>query len=145
MNNGKRIENIIEKELNKIKNGYFIKSPTPIRITKDKKIIYAKKALCDFIGIYNQKFILIEIKTITKNFEFRRLKKHQLEQLEIIDKLGGISLIIFYLINEEKICYTNINDFREIIKNSKMKSISKENIILKTINIEINNITNIFN
>lgn len=140
MNNGKKIENLIEKELFKIKDGYFIKSPTPIRITNNKKIIYARKALCDFIGIYNKKFILIELKTVTTRFEFRRLKKHQIEQLEIIDKLGGISIIIFYFISEKEIYFLKINDFKKIVKESKNKSISKENIILKAKNIKIDNL-----
>ena len=128
---GKEFENIIFNNLNKIsqkKLGFFIKSPTPmksIKIGSTYKVIYHQKALCDFVGIINGQFILIEAKEISNTrFEFRRLKYHQIEQLLSIKKHGGTSIIIFYIKLKNMILLVDIDAYLEHFNNSKKKSIN---------------------
>lgn len=117
------------KEINKNEKGFFIKSPTPIKkvITKkQEKIVYYQKALCDFVGIINKKFILLELKDISGNsFELRRLKQHQISQLQKIKKLGGESFILFRIKKEENlIVIVKIFDYLNFIEFNNKKSIN---------------------
>ncbi len=135
---GRNLENEISKKLlkiNKIGRGFFIKSPTPMKMVQSKgKIIpiYANKALCDFIGIYNSKFILIEAKNIsTKRFEFSRLKEHQEKQLASIKRHGGVSIIMFGITAENIVVALEIDDYLVFKSQTERKSINVE--ILKDI------------
>ncbi len=125
--NGKTFEKDIYNQLKILENkkiGFFIKSPTPIK-TINKKIIFYEKALCDFIGILNNKFFIIEAKEISeKRFDFRRLKEHQIKQLKLIEKYGGISIIIFNIKIKNKIVLVRINKFLNEKKKSNKKSIN---------------------
>ncbi|NQX83549.1 MAG: Holliday junction resolvase RecU [Mycoplasmataceae bacterium] len=128
---GRNFENEISKKLlkiNKSGRGFFIKSPTPMKMIKSKgKIIpiYSNKALCDFVGIYNKKFVLIEAKNITgERFIFERLKPHQEKQLSSIKRHGGISLIMFGLPNEKIIIVLKIDDYLVFKSQSEKKSIN---------------------
>ncbi len=115
---GRNLENEISKRLlkiNKSGRGFFIKSPTPMKLVhvEGKSIpVYANKALCDFIGIYNSKFILIEAKNVnTTRFEFSRLKEHQEKQLASIKRHGGVSLIMFGVAKENAIVILEIDEY----------------------------------
>ncbi|BDV03369.1 MAG: hypothetical protein HPPSJP_0900 [Candidatus Hepatoplasma scabrum] len=131
-----KFELSIEKELreiNKKEIGFFIKSPTPIKKVikkKEEKYIYYQKALCDFIGIFNKKFILLELKDISGNsFEIRRLKEHQINQLIKINKLGGKSFILFRLKKENNlIIIVKIFDYLNFTEFNNKKSISIQKI-----------------
>lgn len=121
------------REINRKKIGFFIKSPTPIKkitIKKKEKYIYYQKALCDFIGILNKKFVLLELKDISKNnFELRRLKEHQRNQLIKIRKLGGESFLLFRLKKEnDLIIIIRIFDYLNLIELNDKKSISIQKI-----------------
>ena len=142
---GRNLENEISKKLikiNKSGRGFFIKSPTPMKSIKsgDKFItVYANKALCDFVGIYNSKFILIEAKNIhTKRFEFDRLKDHQEKQLSSIKRHGGVSLIMFGLSNENIIVILEIEEYLVFKSQTDRKSINVETLkeIGRSISIE---------
>lgn len=135
---GRNLENEISKKLlsiNKKGLGFFIKSPTPMKMvrTGDKIIpVYANKALCDFIGIYNSKFILIEAKNITsKRFEFDRLKDHQEIQLSAIQRHGGKSIIMFGITVENIIVVLGIDEYLVYKTQTERKSINVD--VLKTI------------
>lgn len=135
---GRNLENEISKKLLSINNkglGFFIKSPTPMKMIKsgDKIIpVYANKALCDFIGIYNSLFILIEAKNISgKRFEFERLKLHQEKQLSSIQRHGGKSIIMFGITNENIIIILGIEEYLVFKTQSDKKSIGVD--VLKTI------------
>ncbi len=128
---GRNLENEISKKLlriNKVGRGFFIKSPTPMKLvhTGGKSIpVYANKALCDFIGIYNSKFILIEAKNIsTTRFEFSRLKEHQEKQLASIKRHGGVSLIMFGITKENIIICLEIDDYLVFKSQTERKSIN---------------------
>ncbi len=130
-NNGRLFENEISKKLlkiNKKEHGFFIKSPTPMKMVPiDGKIvpIYANKALCDFIGIYNSKFILIETKNLsTKRFEFKRLASHQEKQLAAIKRHGGISIILIKISDSNEIIALGINDYLVYKSQTDKKSIN---------------------
>ncbi|BDU67478.1 MAG: hypothetical protein TYPL_1310 [Candidatus Tyloplasma litorale] len=132
---GRNLENNISNKLlkiNKSGRGFFIKSSTPIKmIKKDNMIvpIYANKALCDFVGIYNTKFILIEAKNISgKRFEFNRLKEHQEKQLSTIKRHGGFSFIMFGLIIENIIVILEIDDYLVFKSQTERKSIDVETL-----------------
>jgi len=128
---GRILENLISNKLlkiNKNEKGFFIKSPTPMKmININGKVvpIYANKALCDFVGIYNKKFILIESKNISGvRFEFKRLKDHQEKQLASIMRHGGISLIIFYLTLTHEIIILKIDKYLVFKSQTQKKSIN---------------------
>ncbi len=132
---GRNLENEISKKLlsiNKKGLGFFIKSPTPMKMVRsgDKIIpIYANKALCDFIGIYNTKFVLIEAKNITgKRFEFDRLKEHQEKQLSSIQRHGGKSVIMFGLTEDNVIAVLGIDEYLVYKAQSDRKSINVETL-----------------
>ncbi len=133
---GRNLENEISKKLlkiNKIGRGFFIKSPTPmklIRTAEGKSIpVYANKALCDFIGIYNSTFVLIEAKNIsTTRFEFSRLQEHQEKQLAAIKRHGGISLIMFGITKENIIVAIEIDDYLVFKYQTERKSINVETL-----------------
>lgn len=140
---GSFLENIVRNSLykiNKNNKGFFIKSPTPnnrVYMNGNHSFIYSSKALCDFIGIYCNKFVLIECKEISgKFFEIKRLKDHQLKQLNKIQEHGGISYIFFYSKLENIIIILNINQYNDIVLNLKIKNIKlnelKENGFLIT-------------
>ncbi len=135
---GRNLENEISKKLlriNKQGRGFFIKSPTPMKMVHSggKTIpVYANKALCDFIGIYNSKFVLIEAKNIsTTRFEFSRLKEHQEKQLASIKRHGGVSLIMFGITQENIIVVLEIDDYLVFKSQTERKSINVD--ILKEI------------
>ncbi len=135
---GRNLENEISKKLlkiNKAGRGFFIKSPTPMKMVHagGKTIpVYANKALCDFIGIYNSKFILIEAKNIsTSRFEFSRLKEHQEKQLASIKRHGGVSMIMFGITKENIIVILEIDDYLVFKSQTERKSINVD--ILKEI------------
>lgn len=149
---GIEFENAFNKELKKIEKenkGFFIKSPTPMQkvlIDGKFKTIYSQKALCDFFGIVNKKFILIELKTIsTKSFELRRLKNHQIKQLESIHKFGGISLIFFKIKNRENIILVEIQKYLDFIKKINKKSLKIEEIEKIGKKLKLNEIKNYLN
>ncbi len=128
-----------ERQLNKLlkqldpKKFFFIKFPTPTRLKKKNNnfdLVYSDKALCDFIGINNGQFILIETKTINgKYWETRRLKKHQIEQLSLISNLNGISLIFFYVEHIEKIVIYSIEEYIYFIENQTLNNIPWRKIV----------------
>ena len=135
---GRNLENKISKKLlsiNKKGLGFFIKSPTPMKMVRsgDKIIpIYANKALCDFIGIYNSVFVLIEAKNITgKRFEFDRLKEHQEKQLSAIQRHGGKSIIMFGLTEDNVIAVLGIDEYLVYKSQTERKSINVD--VLKEI------------
>ncbi len=132
---GRDFENKISKKLLKItksERGFFIKSPTPMKMVPvNGKIIpiYANKALCDFIGIYNAKFVLIETKNLsTKRFEFKRLKDHQEKQLASIKRHGGISIILINISETNEIISLEIDDYLVFKSQTDKKSINTETL-----------------
>lgn len=148
MQNGQEFERILFKNLKKIESSFFIKSPTPVTFVNknnQKKAIFTNKALCDFVGIFKTKFILIEAKTVSTRFELRRLKKHQINQLRKIEEYGGISLIIFKINDKKDINIIKINNYLKLIENRKKKSLSTKEIELNTNTIKINEIENYIN
>lgn len=89
------------------------KKPTPIQIVKvdyparnKAKIVeayYRVPSTTDYNGIYKQKYIDFEAKSCKEmNFSFERIYEHQVNHLEKIDNLGGISFLIieFSSVNE---------------------------------------------
>lgn len=132
---GRNLENEISKKLLKINKqgrGFFIKSPTPMKMVRngDKIIpIYANKALCDFIGIYNSKFILIEAKNVTgTRFVIDRLKEHQEKQLASIKRHGGASFIMFGLSEEGIVVVLEIDEYLVYKSQTERKSINVETL-----------------
>ena len=131
MATGRKLENNISKKLlkiNKSERGFFIKSPTPIKmINQGGKIIpiYSNKALCDFIGIYNSKFVLIEVKNVSGvRFEFKRLREHQEKQLSSIKRHGGISIIFIYISTMNKLISLEIDEYLVYKSQTEKKSIN---------------------
>lgn len=130
---GRIFENNISKKLlkiNKSERGFFIKSPTPMKMVPiNGKIvpIYANKALCDFIGIYNSRFVLIETKNVSGiRFEFKRLRDHQEKQLSSIKRHGGVSVILINLSNTNEIIAIEIEDYLVYKTQTDKKSINVE-------------------
>ncbi len=152
MGNGKNFENKISKGLQKITNkelGFFIKSPTPMQMIPTEEgytMTYANKALCDFIGIYQGKFILIEAKEISgTRFEFRRLKDHQIQQLSAIKKYGGYAWIFFNLIKLKKVVAVPIDNYLISLNQSTKKSINIDTLNEIGYEIELANLIEFFN
>ena len=51
-----------------------------LRTEQGYKFLYSSKALCDFVGIHNKKFILIECKEVSGDkFDSKRLKENQIK------------------------------------------------------------------
>lgn len=132
---GRNLENEISKKLlkiNKSGRGFFIKSPTPMKMVQQGDIsvpVYSNKALCDFIGIYNAKFVLIEAKNIsTSRFEISRLREHQVKQLSSIRRHGGISIIMFGITKENVVVSLGIDDYLVYVSQTERKSITVETL-----------------
>lgn len=132
---GRKFENQLSKSLLKInrkERGFFIKSPTPMKMVKQgEKIIpiYSNKALCDFIGIYNSKFVLIEAKNISGvRFEFKRLREHQEKQLAAIKRHGGVSIILMFLSKSSEIISLEIDDYLVFKSQTEKKSINVDTL-----------------
>ncbi len=136
MKNGSEFENKLinyfDNEITNKNEGIIIKSETPIKqtISKDgkRKIIYHRKALCDFVGLYKNRFILIEAKEITgKMFQLNRLKFHQIDQLSKVENLGGKSFIIFNIKLKKEIWLISISSYKTFIKTLNKKSFNLNN------------------
>lgn len=145
-----KFENKILEKLNKLSKKeicFFIKSPTPSRMIATKngyKMTYTEKALCDFIGIYLGKFILIEAKEISgTRFNHERLKKHQVKQLSSIRKHGGYSFIFFNVKKINKIIGVKIDDYLIHLIQTERKSININNLVKIGFEINLNNLENI--
>lgn len=146
-NRGKLFEKIILKGLNRNKKlGIFFKSPTPIKPIEIKynnksplitKAIFESKSLCDFYGLYRNKFILIEAKEIhSTNFNLNNIKVHQINQLIKINDLGGIALVVINFLKQDECFCLEINTFLNLSDNN--KSIKYIEIIEKGYKLEIN-------
>ncbi len=140
MKTGKRFENQIEELLNELdsisKKSLFFKSPIPTIMHKNKngyQLVFSEKALCDFYGIYQKHFVLIEAKHISgKYWNTKRLKEHQIEQLIMIKRLGGLSQIWFSLsLKRNSLFIFDIDSY--------LKLINAENKINLNINFIIEN------
>lgn len=148
---GREFENKLSKQLlkiNKSERGFFIKSPTPMKmINYGGKIvpIYSNKALCDFIGIYKGIFILIEAKNISSSrFEFSRLKDHQEKQLSSIRRHGGYSCLIFNFSEKKETYLMDIEDYLVLKSHSNKKSINYNELIQMSHKIIITEIEEFF-
>ena len=110
----------------------FYKSPIPTVMRKQKNIfflVYTEKALCDFYGIYNKRFILIEAKNISgKYWDKSRLKEHQINQLKMIDSLGGKSFIFFNIEDDDYFFIFEINNYLKNIESIKTRNVKRESI-----------------
>ncbi len=110
------------------KQCFFFKSQTPTimkKINGKYTLVYSKKAICDFIGIYNEKFVLIEAKSINNQYwDTRRLKEHQKQQLKKIKKLKGISVIIFYIKIMDKVLIMTIDEYLDLLEINKKQNIN---------------------
>lgn len=155
---GKKLENIINKTLrvlNDDKLGYFMKSPIPNKALPNGnggyKFIYSAKALCDFIGIYRERFILIEAKQVKdKRFAKKRIKQHQIDQLINIYDNGGMSFIIFYIDCLDKYIAMDIQCYLKIDEIENKKSIPVNALVNHGFELQINdddrlNIMDLFN
>ncbi|NOQ50048.1 MAG: hypothetical protein GQ557_00080 [Mycoplasmataceae bacterium] len=152
MNKGRSFENKLSlalASLTKKELGFFIKSPTPIRLiieNNQQKVIHAQKALCDFIGIFNTKFILLEAKEITnKRFELKRLKAHQMKQLSKIKQFGGQGIIIFNCVSMKKVIAVSIDDYLVYCNQTIKKSLNVETLIEIGTEIDLKCLENYFN
>lgn len=131
MNKKIKFEIKISNELNKLLKKeicFFIKSPTPIRMIPTKagyKMTYTEKALCDFIGIFSNKFIIIEAKEVSGiRFDFKRLKEHQVYQLSSIQRHGGFAFLWFEIKSLNKVVSVKIQDYLIYINQTNKKSIN---------------------
>ncbi len=140
MKTGKNFENQIEELLNELdsisKKSLFFKSPIPTIMHKNKngyQLVFSEKALCDFYGIYQKHFVLIEAKHISgKYWNTKRLKDHQIQQLIEIKQLGGLSQIWFSLsLKRNSLFIFDIDSY--------LKLINQENKINLNINFIIEN------
>lgn len=130
MRNGKEFEKLLLDNLNILNEneiGYFIQSPTPFRSVpfgESYKLIYSAKALCDFVGIFQGTFFLLEAKVVSgSSFPFDRLKEHQVYQLKRIRDLGGHSFIIFHIKRTNEIFALSIKYYVDFFSNTEKKSI----------------------
>lgn len=131
-----QFENLFFKIINQINindQGYFIKSPTPIKLIykNNKQIpIFFEKALCDFLGIYQGKFILIELKTISNNYFVKeRLTNSQINQLQKVAFFQGISIVGFWIKNEDIIVLLPINKLLNCFLATKNKRVTIYSLI----------------
>lgn len=127
INKGYYYEKILLRSLqynkSKYSSCYFIKSPTPYLNLNENEGFYSGIALNDYVGIFNTKFILIELKTIHKDFFYKNiLKKSQEETLTKIKKNKGFSFIVIVFAKTKKIYLIDIDSWISI----KTKKISIE-------------------
>ena len=153
-NRGKLLELLIFNGLNEINKkelGSFYKSPTvikPINVNYNNgtpvitRAIFAKKALCDFYGIYKSKFVLIEAKEVkTTSFNLSNIKEHQIQQLIDIKRYGGLSLIIICFVKHQTYHAIDIDTFLKLskdVKSIKYEEIKKWSFSLTSFNLKIN-------
>lgn len=150
---GKVFENEIFEELKKIdkdNKGFFIKSATPVQIIRNKNNNYiythSGKAICDIMGIYKSKFVLMELKEVSgERFSLLRLKDHQIFQLSKIKHYGGLSLIVFNLKKEECILVVKIEDYLVYKTQIKSATIKIRNILDIGVKIKSNKIIEVLN
>ncbi len=140
MKSGKKFEKQIEELLNTLgktsSKSLFFKSPIPTIMHKGRngfQLVFSEKALCDFYGIYREKFVLIEAKHISgKYWNTKRLKNHQIQQLIKIKKLGGISQIWFSLSLKQNYLFVfNINEYLDLLSSEEKVNLNINFIITK--------------
>lgn len=111
------------------------KKPTPIQIVRvdypkrsAAKIIEAYFKLpstTDFNGIYKKRYIDFEAKESNSltSFPFTSIHKHQIEHIEKILSLGGISFVIIRFVKYDKTFLIDGFKFIKFYKTTKRKSI----------------------
>jgi recombination protein U len=104
---------IFEKKLNKL----FLKArlagtamvnkvPTPIMLTKNGLV--AGTSTVDYTGLLpGGRFIAIEAKssTIKTRLDFNLIQEHQLNYLTMVQKFGGVALVLVEKNSEPRACY----------------------------------------
>lgn len=128
-NKGMYIEMLVEKTIlyyldNKI--CFLEKRNLPIQIIKkNNNLIFGKlldKSYVDFFGFINSKFITFETKQTNKDyFDLKRIQKHQLEYLNLMNEFNVFSFVIVHFFNFEKTILIPTNTLFSMIKNKKNK------------------------
>ncbi|WCA22418.1 Holliday junction resolvase RecU [Candidatus Phytoplasma oryzae] len=141
--NKKNLGISLEKDINLTNSFYqkqnialIYKNAIPIKI---KKVEYSKRqktqitqayfhsnSLPDYHGLYKGKFLSFDVKeTNNKNsFSLRNIPFHQIQNLNQIQKLKGISFFIIYFKYQKKYFYLPIDFLNNHIQKYKTKSIN---------------------
>lgn len=149
--NSKHLGNRFESVVKNICNMYKMLGIAEIYKENDSKG-YKEKLRVDFVGwviAYNHEFlnrcvpIGVECKSVSGNkFNFKNIKPHQLEYLERLALVGGISLILIEFRNTGVILKVTIKK-EDVIENKNFVKLYKEK---KSINYEeLKEISEIYN
>ncbi|WP_031542996.1 Holliday junction resolvase RecU [Mesoplasma photuris] len=105
-NKGAFLEEIISITISKYtdqKIAIISKIPTNINFANIennviKKAYFALNTNCDYIGLWNGRYLEFEAKeTYEKVFKYSLLRSNQIKKLNDVDQMGGIAFIIVYL------------------------------------------------
>ncbi|WP_036452964.1 Holliday junction resolvase RecU [Mycoplasma buteonis] len=149
-NKGMFLEEVINRSLNyyAMNNIAFIEKKTvPFLITKVNSVketnggkqiqgYLFQKSTVDYIGMYRGKFICFEAKSCKINrFDYKNIKEHQIEYLNLIENNGGIAFLIFYFETENVFLKTDpVWVYNDMIYN---KSVSLEKLLKISIKIDL--------
>ncbi|RXY96208.1 Holliday junction resolvase RecU [Malacoplasma penetrans] len=130
-NKGMYIEELIEKSINYylFNNICFIeKRYLPIKIIKRSgNVIEGKllnKSYVDYAGLINGRYISFEAKqTENDKFMLSQIKEHQLNHLNLISRLNGISFLILHFYCEDKTFLIPYSQIENWITKQKIKSV----------------------
>ncbi len=130
LNNGSYLENIITLAIEKYNEkgiAFFRKRNINnfFALNNCYKLNILNYSGCDYIGLYKGKYIIIEAKETKKDiFNINNISKIQKNELEITNKLGGLSLILIFFINYEKYYLIKYDNLIKL-KNKNIANIKK--------------------
>ncbi|MDJ1646005.1 Holliday junction resolvase RecU [Mycoplasma phocimorsus] len=118
-NNGMLLESLIDLSIEKYAQfdlALISKNYVPIKFKhSQQKNLYQgqiiSKAIVDYSGIYNGKFIAFDAKsTVLNEFYTKNIKKHQHEYLLRANALKGICFYIIAFLNQQKFFIVNVKN-----------------------------------
>ncbi|WP_117275418.1 Holliday junction resolvase RecU [Mycoplasmopsis edwardii] len=87
-----------------------------------------KKSTVDYIGMFKGKFVCFEAKSCNiERFDFKNIKQHQLDYLNLIDKNGGIAFVIIFFATQNMFFKVKVGSLNKWIKQG-LNSVSLDEI-----------------
>ncbi|WP_426461548.1 Holliday junction resolvase RecU [Mycoplasma hafezii] len=158
-NKGMFLEEVLNRSLNyyaKNDIAFIEKKSLPFLLTevskaqnneskKSLKGYLFKKSTVDYIGMFQGMFVCFEAKSCKgERFDYKNIKQHQIEYLNLIATHGGLAYLIFYFETENKFVKTDPTWIYSDMKFNKSISVDRLIKISVVLEFEFPGIVNIF-
>jgi recombination protein U len=129
--------NLINQMYAKQKVALINKRPTPVKVLKSKgtKVLngfYEAPSTVDYDGVYKGRAIAFEAKSVgIDRFDLKNLHQHQINYLEKVENMGGISFLLIEFRSTKQIFfvpYSTIKYYQHRAKLGGRKSIPIEDL-----------------